>query len=81
MPVSDDVRDYYRSWKKLSPKNYIAQDAVGISKLDFSRIVKEMLELLGVSVSKNAVLETNMDPNLPAVRANAAQLRQIVMNL
>jgi CheY-like chemotaxis protein len=40
-----------------------------------------MLELLKVSVSKHALLETDLGEGLPAVRANAAQLRQIVMNL
>ena len=49
--------------------------------VDVSRIVEEMVELLKVSVSKHAVLETDLGQDLPAVRANAAQLRQIVMNL
>ena len=40
-----------------------------------------MLELLKVSVSKHAVIETDLGDDLLAVRANAAQLRQIVMNL
>ena len=40
-----------------------------------------MLELLKVSVSKHAVLETDLGKDLPAVHANAAQLRQCVMNL
>jgi PAS domain S-box-containing protein len=48
---------------------------------DVSQIVKEMLALLKVSVSKHARLETDLGQNLPAVRANPAQLRQIVMNL
>ena len=46
-----------------------------------SRIVKEMIELLKVSVSKHAVVETDLGKDLPAVRADAPQLRQIVMNL
>ena len=49
--------------------------------VDVSGIVSEMLELLMVSVSKHAVLETELGKNLPAVEANAAQLRQVVMNL
>jgi PAS domain S-box-containing protein len=49
--------------------------------LNVSRIVTEMLDLLKVSVSKHAVLETDLGRDLPAVRANAAQLRRIVMNL
>jgi CheY-like chemotaxis protein/two-component sensor histidine kinase len=46
-----------------------------------SRVVEEMLGLLRVSVSKHVALETDLGQNLPAVRAGAAQLRQIVMNL
>ncbi len=40
-----------------------------------------MLELLKVSVSKHAVLKTDLPRDLPAVRGNAPQLRQLVMNL
>jgi CheY-like chemotaxis protein len=40
-----------------------------------------MLELLKISVSKHATLETDLRPDLPAVSLNAAQVRQIVMNL
>jgi CheY-like chemotaxis protein len=40
-----------------------------------------MIELLKVSVSKHAVVETDLGKDLPAVRADAAQVRQIVMNL
>ena len=49
--------------------------------MDLSRLVEEMLELLKCSISKHATLRTDLPKNLPAVRANAAQLRQIVMNL
>jgi len=34
-----------------------------------------------LSISKNAVLDTHFEKDLPAVRGNAAQLRQLVMNL
>ncbi|HTP34006.1 MAG TPA: PAS domain-containing protein [Candidatus Acidoferrales bacterium] len=46
-----------------------------------SRTVEEMSELLRVSISKHAALHTGLDKDLPAVRAGAAQIRQIVMNL
>ncbi len=49
--------------------------------VDVSQTAKEMVELLKVSVSKHATLETDLGQNLPAVRTNAAQIRQIVMNL
>ena len=37
--------------------------------VDISRLVEEMLELLKVSISKHAVLKTNLGKDLPAVRA------------
>jgi CheY-like chemotaxis protein len=40
-----------------------------------------MLQLLKVSISKRAQLTVDLPENLPAVRANAAQIRQVVMNL
>jgi len=43
--------------------------------------VEEMLELLRVSISKHAVLKTDLQKDLRAVQGNAPQLRQIVMNL
>ena len=49
--------------------------------MDISAVVTEMVKLLSVSVSKHASIETNLAAGLPGVRANAAQLRQIVMNL
>ena len=49
--------------------------------VDISRLVAEMLELLKVSISKHAVLRMNLGDNLPDVQGNAAQIRQVVMNL
>lgn len=49
--------------------------------LDLSQLIQGMLELLRVSVSKRAVLITELPNGLGAVRADAAQLRQVVMNL
>jgi PAS domain S-box-containing protein len=56
------------------------EDAVSGST-DVSWVVKEMIELLKVSVSKHVVIESDLAQGLPAVQANSAQLRQIVMNL
>jgi CheY-like chemotaxis protein len=40
-----------------------------------------MISLLKVSVTKRATIKADLDPNLPVVRASAAELRQVVMNL
>jgi PAS domain S-box-containing protein len=60
---------------------YAGKESATVGPVDLSRIVKEMIELLKVSVSKHAMLETDLGSDLPPVQADAAQIRQIVMNL
>jgi PAS domain S-box-containing protein len=52
-----------------------------VDAVDLSPLVEGMLELLKVSTSKHVVLKKNLQENLPAVWANASQIRQVVMNL
>jgi PAS domain S-box-containing protein len=52
-----------------------------IENLDLNRLIEETLHMLEVSISKKAVLRLNLTPHLPAVAADASQIRQIVMNL
>jgi signal transduction histidine kinase/ligand-binding sensor domain-containing protein/CheY-like chemotaxis protein len=60
---------------------YAGKESEALELVNLSRIVVEMLELLKVSVSKRITLLTALDEDPPAVRASAAQIRQIVMNL
>ena len=60
---------------------YAGKESTVVELVDLSTVVEEMLSLLKVSVTKRAVIKANLDPNLPAIRASAAQLRRIVMNL
>jgi PAS domain S-box-containing protein len=60
---------------------YAGKESDAVELVDISRIVGGMLDLLSVSVSKHAALETDLDKDLTPIKANAAQLRQIVMNL
>lgn len=60
---------------------YAGKDSGARALVDVSQIAKEMLELLKVSISKHAALETDLAVGLRAVWINAAQIRQIVMNL
>ena len=52
-----------------------------VQPLDISRVIEEMGHLLQVSISKRCTLRYEFAPGLPAVEADAAQLRQIIMNL
>ena len=48
---------------------------------DLNAVVKDMLNLLMVSISKRAELRMDFEPGLPTVEADLAQLQQVVMNL
>ena len=60
---------------------YAGQENAEFEPVDLSELVGEMIELLKVSISKRAALKVDLPEKLPAVRANAAQIRQVVMNL
>jgi PAS domain S-box-containing protein len=49
--------------------------------VDLSKTVDEMLSLLKVSVTKHAVIQAELQHDLPAIQASAAQIGQVVMNL
>jgi len=52
-----------------------------IENLGLTAIVEEMSHMLEVSISKKVVLRYDFTPDLPAVSADATQLRQVIMNL
>ncbi|MFA6147716.1 MAG: PAS domain S-box protein [bacterium] len=52
-----------------------------IESLDLGEVVKEMADMLAMSISKKAILEYRISPDLPRVEADASQIRQVVMNL
>jgi PAS domain S-box-containing protein len=60
---------------------YAGTDSAVEGPVDLSKIVDEMLSLLKVSVTKHAVIQADLQDDLPTIRANAAQIRQVVMNL
>jgi CheY-like chemotaxis protein len=52
-----------------------------VQPLSFNDVVREMVHLLSVSISKKVVIKYNLFSNLPSVMADATQMRQVVMNL
>jgi PAS domain S-box-containing protein len=49
--------------------------------VDLSLLVQEMIQLLKVSISKKALLEIRLSDELLPIRANAPQIRQVLLNL
>ncbi|MDJ0974077.1 MAG: response regulator [Planctomycetota bacterium] len=52
-----------------------------VEAIDVSALVEEMTHLLKASISKNVALRYDLAAGLPAVMADATQIRQVVMNL
>ena len=60
---------------------YSGKESPVFESVNVSLVIEEMLPLLKISISKHAILSIELDENVPAVQANPAQLRQVVMNL
>jgi len=85
-PVVDNLRKIEAAAAKASDlaKQMLAYSGKGkfvIDNIDLNRLLEEMLNMLKISISKNAVLRLNLHEHLPTVEADATQMRQVVMNL
>jgi PAS domain S-box-containing protein len=90
LPTSSEARDDLAEIRRAAQratelcKQMLAYSGKGrfvIQPMHIQRVVEEMLHMLRVSMSKNAILKLNFVPNLPSIDADASQLRQVVMNL
>ncbi|MCK5117095.1 MAG: PAS domain S-box protein [Candidatus Aegiribacteria sp.] len=60
---------------------YSGKSDFEILPLDLNKVVVELTHLLEVSISKKAILKFRLADKLPLIMADAAQIRQILMNL
>ena len=60
---------------------YAGHEESDSEPLDLSRLIKEMLDLIRISISKSAVLKISLAQDLPVVLGNGPQIQQVVMNL
>ncbi len=60
---------------------YSGRTRFQVEPLDLNRIVEEMMHLLRAVISKKARLQLELASELPLIEADAAQVRQVVMNL
>jgi CheY-like chemotaxis protein/two-component sensor histidine kinase len=60
---------------------YAGKESKVVELIDLSKTVEEILSLLKVSVTKHAVVKVELEQDLPAICASAAQIQQVVMNL
>jgi len=60
---------------------YSGRGRFTIQTIDLEELVSEMGHLLSVSISKKVALEYRFAADLPAIEADATQIRQVIMNL
>jgi two-component system cell cycle sensor histidine kinase/response regulator CckA len=60
---------------------YAGRGRLIVESVNLSRLVQELVHMLHVSISKKALLSCDLAEDLPAIEADPAQVRQIVMNL
>jgi signal transduction histidine kinase len=90
LPAGSPALDWMQSIKIVADRgagivrqmmSYAGQESPAFERVDVGQLVGEMIQLLKVSISKGATLRTYVPENLPVVQANAAQIRQLLMNL
>jgi PAS domain S-box-containing protein len=82
-PVVEDIQTAALRAADLT-KQLLAYSGKGrfvLTKLDLGRLVEEMAHLLSAVIGKGVLLKYRFVPNLPLIEGDAAQVRQIVMNL
>ncbi len=60
---------------------YSGKGRLSVNTVDLTALVEEMPHLLRTSIGKGVTLRYDLARNIPAVEADATQLRQVVMNL
>jgi PAS domain S-box-containing protein len=60
---------------------YSGQGRFNVKNLSLNELIEETTHLLQLSISKKAVLHFELHSELPAIGADATQIRQVIMNL
>lgn len=60
---------------------YAGKGRLSVEPLNMSLIVREMSQMLEVSISRKALIGYKFQKDIPAIEADATQIRQVIMNL
>ena len=60
---------------------YSGKGQFELRSIDLNEFVKEMADLLQVSISKKSLLKFDLAEELPAIEGDTTQVRQVIMNL
>ena len=60
---------------------YSGQGRFVVQSCDLSRLVREMTRMIGTLISRRTVLRLELEPDLPPIVVDVAQIRQVISNL
>jgi signal transduction histidine kinase len=85
-PVAERLREVQKAGRRAAElcQQMLAYSGRGrfmVEKLDLSKMVEEMSELLQANISKKAELVRRLADDLPHIEGDASQLGQLLMNL
>lgn len=85
-PIDGHLRDIQTAAKRAAELAelmlaYSGKGRFVVTRLDLNQLIEEIVELLSASIGKKARLELDLDRRLPAIKGDATQIRQVVMNL
>jgi signal transduction histidine kinase/ActR/RegA family two-component response regulator len=90
MSSTDPQRNYLRQVISASQRAsdltrqllaYAGKGRFVIERVNISQLVTEISSLIRTSISRNVQLQLALDPDIPAIEADASQIQQVVMNL
>ncbi len=61
--------------------DYAGKSALTFTQVKMTALVDEMIKLLKATINQNVIITPDFSANIPFIRGEASQLRQIVMNL
>jgi PAS domain S-box-containing protein len=60
---------------------YAGRGRLVLQRLDLSRVIEEMRDIIAVTVGKRAIVDYDLMGELPSVETDLTQVRQVIMNL
>ena len=90
LPPESPVREYIAQIETAAQRAadlaremlaYSGRGQFVVQALDLSALVKDMVNLLEVSIPKKVALQYGLSASLPAIKGDPTQLRQVLMNL
>ncbi len=82
-PYLDEIHNSSRRAAELANQMlaYSGRGKFSLEPIDLDRLIEETVQMLRISISKNAVLRCRYAGGLPVLEGDPSQVRQIIMNL